>query len=153
MKKVKYLVIAILALFVVTGCGSKEKTLECTSNSEQNSIVDMNRAIKVTFNDQDKVKGVKLSIDVKLLDDSYKSVWGELVSGIESEYKATSKTGIKLTTKNDDKKYKYNLTLDIDLEKASKEDLAEYGLSDLVGTEETYDSLKKSAEASGLTCK
>ena len=45
------------------------------------------------------------------------------------------------------------ITLDVDLEKASADDLATYDLEDLADETATYEELKEQLEESGYTCK
>ena len=47
----------------------------------------------------------------------------------------------------------YNITINVDVNKAKEDDLAEYDLEGLAGAQGTYDDIKEQMENSGLTCK
>ncbi len=143
---------AILAgsLLLMTGCGG-EKTLTCT-NSEENSGMKMDQEVTMTFKD-DKVTYVKMSIDNEATDDTIIDNWDMFVSMLDSQFEETEKDGVSLKTNNNKDKHTYNVSLEIDLTKASDDALAEYGLDDIADEKATYEDTKKEAEADGFTCK
>ena len=143
---------AILAgsLLLMTGCGG-EKTLTCT-NSEENSGMKMDQEVTMTFKD-DKVTYVKMSIDNEATDDTIIDNWDMFVSMLDSQFEETEKDGVSLKTNNNKDKHTYNVSLEIDLTKASDDALAEYGLDDIADEKATYEDTKKEAEAYGFTCK
>lgn len=143
---------AILAgsLLLMTGCGG-EKTLTCT-NSEENSGMKMDQEVTMTFKD-DKVTYVKMSIDNEATDDTIIDNWDMFVSMLDSQFEETEKDGVSLKTNNNKDKHTYNVSLEIDLTKASDDALAEYGLDGIADEKATYEDTKKDAEASGFTCK
>lgn len=143
---------AILAgsLLLMTGCGG-EKTLTCT-NSEESSGIKMNQEVTMTFKD-DKVTYVKMSIDNEATDDTIIDNWDMFVSMLDSQFEETEKDGVSLKTNNNKDKHTYNVSLEIDLTKASDDALAEYGLDGIADEKATYEDTKKEAEADGFTCK
>ena len=143
---------AILAgsLLLMTGCGG-EKTLTCT-NSEENSGMKMDQEVTMTFKD-DKVTYVKMSIDNEATDDTIIDNWDMFASMLDSQFEETEKDGVSLKTNNNKDKHTYNVSLEIDLTKASDDALAEYGLDGIADEKATYEDTKKEAEADGFTCK
>ena len=150
MKKIKYLVITLLALLVVTGCGSSKK-LTCTKE-ESSSGIDMKQTITVNFN-KDKVSKVKLSLNSKATDENIKSNWNLFSEALGKQFSSSSKEGIKITTKDDSKNYTYLIELEIDVNKAKKEDLEDYDMEDILDSNESYSDLKKELEEQGYSCK
>lgn len=149
MKGLKLLVIVVIGLFCLTGCG--EKTLTCT-HSEEDSGLKMDQEIAMTFKD-DTVTRVKMSISATATDDDIKDYWGSFISMMESQYEEKNEDGVKLTLTNDEDNYKFNMTVDIDVTKASDDALAEYDLDGIADTTATYEDTKAEAEADGFTCK
>jgi len=141
-------ILAISVLFI-TGCGN-QKTLTC-SMSEEDDGLSMNQELNVVY-EEDKIANVRMSIDAKITDDQYQEYWDMFVSMMESQYEEKNADGIKVSTNNDDN-YTFNITLDVDLEKASADDLATYDLEDLADETATYEELKEQLEESGYTCK
>ena len=61
--------------------------------------------------------------------------------------------GLKVTFKNDEKNYSYNLTFDVDLTKVKDENLEKYDLDSIVDSTSTLEEVKENAEKDGFTCK
>ena len=148
---VKLFAILTVSLLLITGCGNNEKTLTCT-NSEESSGIKMNQEVTMTFKD-DKVTYVKMSIDNEATDDTIINNWDMFASMLDSQFKETNKDGVSLKTNNNKDKHTYNVSLEIDLTKASDDALAEYGLDGIADEKASYEDTKKSAEADGFTCK
>lgn len=149
MKKLKLFALAIIALLVMTGCG--EKTLTCT-NTEEASGLEMGQEVVMKFKN-DKVNYVKMTIDAKATSDTIKNNWDLFASTLKGQYSDTEKEGVKLTTKNDEKNYSYKISLEVDLEKASEDALAEYDLDGIADKDSSMEDVKKAAEEDGFTCK
>lgn len=149
MKGLKKITILVIGLFCLTGCG--EKTLTCT-NTEEDSGIKMEQAITMTFKD-DKISRVKMSIDTVALDDDIKENWTSITETLESQYEESEEDGVKFTITNDANNYRFNMTVDIDINKASDEALAEYNLDNIDTETATYDSVLADAEADGFVCK
>ncbi len=148
---VKLFAILTVSLLLITGCGNNEKTLTCT-NSEESSGIKMNQEVTMTFKD-DKVTYVKMSIDNEATDDTIINNWDMFASMLDSQFEQTNKDGVSLKTNNNKDKHTYNVSLEIDLTKASDDTLAEYDLDGIANETATYEDTKKSAEADGFTCK
>lgn len=147
---VKLFGILAVSILFITGCGG-EKTLTCT-NSEEDSGIKMKQEITMTFKD-DKVSYVKMSIDNEATDDTIIDNWDMFVSMLDSQFEETDKDGVKLKTNNNADKHIYNVSLEINVEKASDDALSEYGLDGIADANATYEDTKKDAEADGFTCK
>lgn len=147
---VKLFGILAVSILFITGCGG-EKTLTCT-NSEESSGIKMNQEVTMTFKD-DKVSYVKMSIDNEATDDTIIDNWDIFASMLDSQFEETDKDGVKLSTDNNTDKHIYNVSLEIDVEKASDDALSEYGLDGIADANATYEDTKKDAEADGFTCK
>lgn len=147
---VKLFAILAVSVLFMTGCGG-EKTLTCT-NSEESSGIKMNQEVTMTFKD-DKVTYVKMSIDNEATDDTIIDNWDMFASMMESQFEASDEDGVKLSTDNDSTNHIYNVSLEIDLEKASEDALKEYNLDGITDANATYEDTKKEAEDSGYTCK
>ena len=147
---VKLFAILAVSVLFMTGCGG-EKTLTCT-NSEESSGIKMNQEVTMTFKD-DKVTYVKMSIDNEATDDTIIDNWDMFVSMLEGQFEETNENGVNLSTNNDATNHTFNVSLEIDLTKASDDALAEYGLDGIADETATYEDTKKDAEADGFTCK
>lgn len=150
MRGVKLFGILAVSVLFITGCGG-EKTLTCT-NSEEDSGIKMNQEVTMTFKD-DKITYVKMSIDNEATDDTIIDNWDMFASMLDSQFEETDKDGVKLSTDNNADKHIYNVSLEIDVEKASDDALSEYGLDGIADANATYEDTKKDAEADGFTCK
>lgn len=147
---VKLFGILAVSILFITGCGG-EKTLTCT-NSEEDSGIKMNQEVTMTFKD-DKVSYVKMSIDNEATDDTIIDNWDMFASMLDSQFEETDKDGVSLKTNNNKDKHIYNVSLEINVEKASDDALSEYGLDGIADANATYEDTKKDAEADGFTCK
>ena len=150
MRGVKLFGILVVSVLFITGCGG-EKTLTCT-NSEEDSGIKMNQEITMTFKD-DKVTYVKMSIDNEATDDTIIDNWDMFASMLDSQFEETDKDGVSLKTNNNKDKHTYNVSLEIDVEKASDDALSEYGLDTFTEEGITYEETKQEAEDAGYTCK
>ena len=150
MRGVKLFAILTGAVLLVTGCGG-EKTLTCT-NSEESSGIKMSQEVTMTFKG-DKVTYVKMSIDNEATEDTIIDNWDMFVSMLDSQFEESDEDGVSLSTNNDTDNHIYNVSLEIDLEKASDDALSEYGLDGITEENASYEDTKKEAEADGFTCK
>lgn len=149
MKGLKLLVIAVVGLFCLTGCG--EKTLTCT-NTEEDNGVSMVQEARMTFKD-DKVTKVRMSIEASATSDELREYWSSFISMMESQYEEVNEDGVTLTLNNDENNYKFTMTVEVDINKASPDALDEYSLSELADTNATLEEVKAEAEADGFTCR
>ena len=143
-------ILAVSVLFI-TGCGNSERTLTCT-NSEEDSGLKMSQEVTMTFKD-DKINYVKLSIDNEATDDTIIDNWDVFASMMGSQFEESNEDGVNLSTNNDADNHIFNVSLEIDLEKANEDALSEYGLDDITDGNASYEDIKENAEADGFTCK
>lgn len=150
MKKVKLLFLGLFVILAVSGCSSK-KTLTCTNSLENNGI-ETKQKIVMKFKGN-KINYVKMTVDNKAMSDVIKKNWEVFSSSIDKQYSKKDAAGIKLITSNDKENYIYNITLEVDLEKASNDSLKEYNLDDIADKDSSIDEIQKSAKKDGYTCK
>ena len=143
-------ILAVSVLFI-TGCGNSERTLTCT-NSEEDSGLKMSQEVTMTFKD-DKINYVKLSIDSEATNDTIIDNWDVFASMMGSQFEESNEDGVNLSTNNDADNHIFNVSLEIDLEKANEDALSEYGLDDITDGNASYEDIKENAEADGFTCK
>jgi len=148
-KKRNLIVLGLASLTFLTGCGS-EKTLVCTTNQSGNGI-SVDQEITVNFKSK-KVDSIKMVVDSKATDDTIKQNWSIFQTEMDKQYKNKESDGVTLKVENDDKKYTYKVSLDVDLNKATKDSLSEYGLSDITSSKENVEDVKKAAEDQGYKC-
>lgn len=152
MKKFKLLLVVVMVAILTTGCGSTKK-LSCSMDQ---SMMGINMGLNVSFKfKNEKVSNLTMKITMKAENDAIKEGWSDAVASLNEQYKDESAEGVKLSTKNDDKNYTYTVTLDVDLNKASKESLEKYDLDEFydIAKEKTdIEEVKKSAEADGFKC-
>ena len=149
MKNLKYLLLVLVGVILVSGCGSVE-TLSC-SNTESSNGLEMKQAITMTF----KTKGisaVEFLVSAKPTSDFMKQNWDIVSENLEGTY--DNLNGLKgITIKENSSSDSYSISIKVDLNKADSDSLSEIGLSDIVGATDTIDEVRKSAEADGFTCK
>lgn len=123
--------VAVAAVFIMTGCGGKNLT--CT-NSNDLAGIEMNSTVKISFKG-DKMNDMKVIIDVKVPDE-YKDQKQDLIDELkelDEDIKVTeTKDGVKAEMTADEDYFK---ELDID------------------STSVTYDELKEAFTKQGYTCK
>lgn len=154
MKKLSMVFLGVVAItLVATGCGNAEteKTLVC-SNTQNEDGLTIEQVISMTFKN-DKMNHMKMDVNTKVTDEDVKSNWEMFTQAMDGENQESEKDGISLKVTKDDQNYEYKVTVDVDVEKASKEDLKEQGLEDLADDNSTLEENKTSAEADGFTCR
>lgn len=149
MKKIKLLLFSLIAIVLLTGCGTK--TLTCTM-TEEDSGLSMEQQIIAEFKNNE-VQKLKISVDSIATNDLIKENWDIFAEALSSEFEPTEKEGIKITTENNKEKYSYKVSMEFDLTKANKEDLSEYDVDDIANEKSRLEDVKKAAEESGYTCK
>lgn len=150
MKILKLLGVVSIFCLLLSGCGN-EQVLSCSMTQEQSGAT-MEQVFDVTFK-KEEVSNVKMAINTKVTDEVSDSDWDSLVDLLDEQYATVNKNGFQITKENNKKERSYNITIDVDVNKAKKEDLAEYDLESLSGAQGTYDEIKEQMEKSGLTCK
>ena len=150
MKILKLLGVVSIFCLLLSGCGN-EQVLSCSMTQEQSGAT-MEQVFDVTFK-KEEVSNVKMAINTKVTDEVSDSDWDSLVDLLDEQYATVNKNGFQITKENNKKERSYNITIDVDVNKAKKEDLAEYDLESLSGAQGTYDEIKEQMKKSGLTCK
>ena len=150
MKKIRFLLICLVLIFIVSGCGNK-KVLTCTGMSEGTNM-NAYAEVKYTF-EKDKLISARLNTTFKDINmPNLESLWSSIKSQFAEQHSPVEVDGFKKSIQFDDKKYTFTVTMEIDYTKISKETIEEYGLGDI--STKTYDELKQSlASNENLTCK
>lgn len=150
MKNFKYLLLALLCVMCLSGCG--KKTLTCTDTNNEDGIKSI-ETIKFKFK-KNKIKSFNVSVENEATDDSIKNNWDTFVSMLESTFKVDEETkGITVKTDSNDKKYTYSVSVDVDLDKIEDEDALGFDLEEMKKYENAYDEIKSELEKEGYTCK
>ncbi len=143
MKKIVMTLVAVVMMFVLTGCGTE--TLNCTMSQNQTGMK-MNQEMNATFVNNEVTK-MDITMNVEL-DDTYLSAMDQIKSSVEANLKQYKDNGGKLdiTSEGNTIKAKVN----IDLTKMSDEQKKKLNMTDVYGTK---DATKKELEKQGYTCK
>ena len=149
MKKIKLLGTISIFCFLLSGCGNGQ-VLSCSMTQEQSGAT-MKQTVDITFK-KEEVSKVKMAINTKVTDDVSDSNWNSLVDMLDEQYSTVNKEGFQISKVNNKKERFYNITINVDVNKAKEDDLAEYDLEGLAGASGTYKEIKEQMEKSGLTC-
>ena len=153
MKKFGMLFLGLVAVVLVTGCGATKETnqkLVCTSTQNQEGM-NFEQVISMSFKN-DKLNYMTMDVKTKITDDAVKENWTAFVETMDEQNKESDKDGVSLKVTKDDQNYEYKVTLDIDVENATKEALEAHDFGDLKDDSSTLEDNKKSAEKDGFTC-
>ena len=153
MKKISIVFLSLVAIFLVTGCGATKETnqkLVCTSTQAEEGM-NFKQVISMSFKN-DKLNHMTMDVITKLTDDTSKENWEAFTGSMDEQNKESDKDGVSLKVTKDDQNYEYKVTLDIDVENASKEALKEHDFEDLKDDNSTLEDNKKSAEKDRFTC-
>ena len=142
--------VMLFSSFLLCGCGEQSDVLTCSSKQIQSGLA-LIQTVEITF-DGASVSKIVSTIDTTATGDSAKEQWDSLIERLEEEYPDVDTQGIRISKKNNEEDYNYKIIYDIDVNKASDEDLEKYDLSGLADFHGTYQDVKKQAEESGLTC-
>lgn len=149
-KKIMMISFVFFFCILLCGCGEQKNVLTCSSQQVQSGL-SLIQTIEITF-DESSVSKVVSTIDTTATGDSAKEQWSTLIERLEEEYPDVDTEGIHISKKNNEEDYNYKIIYDIDVRKASDEDLEKYDLSGLADFHGTYRDVKEQAEESGLTC-
>ena len=151
MKKIRYILISLVALLLVTGCGSKNanSTLTCTKEQEDTGMKISEKHV-MTF-ENDKVSLVDLKIDFVADDENVKTNWDSIVEILNQQFVYDDYEGVEFSKSSTSDSYTW--ALKVDLNKVSDEALDALDLNDVADSNEKYDDVKKDFEADGYTCK
>lgn len=141
MKKKISVVILILFVFIISGCGNT-KELECNLKNNGNNM-NAYGDIKYTFKD-DKIVSQHSVIEFKdITVPNIDQVWDTFVQQFTEQNQPVEEVGYKRTVKSDDKNHIFTVILDVDYSKITKEVMEKYGINE----EEvfvSYDDMKQS---------
>lgn len=153
MKKFGMIFLGLASIILVTGCDTTEteKKLVCTSTQNEEGM-SIEQVISMTFKN-DKLNHMTTDVNTKVTDEKVKQNWQVFVETMDEQNKESNKDGVSLKVTKDNENYEYKVTLDIDVENASKEALEAQGFGDLSGDSGALEDNKKSAEQDGFTCK
>lgn len=149
MKKLFLLSFTFLLCLILSGCGNKNE-LTCSITQKDNGAT-MSQTVNVRFVET-RVSNIKMTIHTQVSEVVSKNDWNNLINMLDEEYEEVNHTGFQLIKDNNDSDRTCNITMTVDINKASKDDLSEYGLDNLVDAQLTYDAVKEQMEKSGLTC-
>ena len=152
MKKLLLLIGALFTVVIVTGCGKNNtKVLVCNGNKRENNMSAQGE-YRYTFKN-DKLSSLKFVATFKdITVDDLDSVWDSFKAQFNEQNYPTEVSGYKRTTKADDKKHTFTVTLNIDFEKISKETMQKFEIDEEL-VNKTYDEVKKQAIEDSFTCK
>lgn len=152
MKKFGMLFLGLVAVVLVTGCGTKEtnQKLVCTSTQSEEGM-SVEQVISMTFKN-DRINHMKMDVNTKITDDTIKENWAAFTESMDEQNVETDKDGVSLKVTKDDQNYEYKVTLDIDIQNASNEALEAQGFADLKDDNSTLEDNKKLAEKDGFVC-
>ena len=155
MKKILSILLMGILVISLTGCSTeeelKEQTLVCTT-TENDEDMDIEQVISMTYKN-DKLKKMKMEVNTKLNNSAIKENWEEFKKSMDEDNQEFTKDGISLKVDIDDENYEYNTILEIDVDKATEEDLKEQGFEGLKDDNSTLEDSKEAAEQDGATCK
>ena len=154
MKKILSILLMGVLVIGLSGCGDeevKEQTLVCTT-VESDEDMDIEQVISMTYKN-DKLKKMKMEVNTKLNNSAIKENWEEFKKSMDEDNQEFTKDGISLKVDIDDENYEYNTILEIDVDKATEEDLKEQGFEGLKDDNSTLEDSKEAAEQDGATCK
>ncbi len=162
MKKLSIIFLSLLTIVTITGCGSteekeeskdqerKEQELVCT-NTENEDGLNIEEVISMTYKN-DKLKRMTMEVNTKITDSTIQENWQEFKAAMDEDNQEYSKEGIDFKVDVNDQNYEYKTILDIDIEKASEEDLEAEDFGNLKDDNSTLEEEKKSAEEDGYIC-
>ena len=150
MRKIKYLVIAFAMMIVLSGCG--RKSLTCTLD-EKDDTLNTYQEMKMEFKKK-QIKTLEMNFKFEATNEEIKNNWQLFSKTLDesySEYK--SGKGINVTTNSDSNKYVYSISIKVDLDKATKDELQKMELGDILDSNDSIDKVKADMEENGYTCK
>ena len=149
MKFIKCISIFVIAI-ILSGCKDKNK-LVC-SYKKSTASVDTKQTITIKFKDE-KVNSAELKINIKPTEEKIKTYWKVFTDELSKQYALYDDiNGIKVIKTIDNDKFKYTLSVNIDIKNVKEEDLDKLGLSEMISSKKKKDNIKKSIENKGFTC-
>lgn len=145
MKKYIYILLIVVTMVSLTGCGNKERILTCEKKDKATGM-NLIQTIHVNFKG-DNILKVKM-IQTINIEDSYTSYMEELKSAFESQFsKYNDKKGISLNTETKENQIQISVVADINtMDKETLESL------EFVDTKESLENLKRDFEKQSYIC-
>lgn len=137
----KYLLVLVVMLLVVTGCGGKKLTCTMEEDGQTAKIV-------AEFDKNDKAKNVKMNMTMQSEEEMTDEEQEYMKTYMELMCSAFDYEGVTCEVKTDKKAV--DLVIEMNFAKMSAETKEELDFSE---EESTYDAMKKNFEESGYTCK
>ena len=146
MKKYVSIFLTIITITLLTGCGSKTKTLTCTKE-ETATGMNIKQTVNVNFKKSD-VAQLKI-LETITVEEAYTTYIEELKDVFESQFaNYNDKKGISMNTELKDRNIEISIVADFkEMDDAAKASL------DIVNTKANYDDMKKTFENQSYTCK
>ncbi len=151
MKKLKMLFLSLLLVILITGCGdAKEQKLVCTTTEDEDGLK-IEEVISMTYKN-DKLTHMTMEVNTTITDSDVQENWEQYKQSMNENSEEFTKEGMSLKVNVNDQNYEYNTILDIDVDKASEEDLAAQGFEGLKDDQSTLEDSKNEAEKDGAIC-
>ncbi len=140
MKKVSSLIIALVCVFSLTGCGTKNVT--CTTGDDSQSIT-----VVTSFNGKEATK-ISMETAIKVDEDQVDQAYTSLDTA-KAMYE--NQSGVKVSTSKG--KDSVSLKLEMELSKLDEDTLDSMGLDGVDFKNTSSDEYAKAMEDQGYTCK
>ncbi len=153
MKKFGMLLLSLLTVFFLAGCGStqeKEQKLVCTMNQNEDGM-NVKQVISMNFKN-DKLNHMTMEITTRITDSDVQKNWEQFKKIMDEDNQEFDKDGIRFTVSVNDQNYEYTTSLDIDVENTTEEALKKQGFEGLKDDRSTLEENKKEAEQDGAIC-
>lgn len=142
MKKILMFLVAVVAMFCLTGCGTE--TLKCTMSQSQTGM-SMDQKVDATFVNNEVTK-MNMKIDVTL-EESYAKHADLIKNTLEDQYKIFSDNGGKVNISGEGNII--NIGIDLDVKNMTDKQLKNLNMGDIYGTKS---ATAKELEKQGYTC-
>lgn len=146
MKKYIGIFLTVITITLLTGCGSKTRTLTCTKE-ETATGMNITQTVNVDFKEND-VTQLKI-LEVITVEEAYLTYIEELKSVFESQFaNYNDKKGISMNTALKNRNIEISIIADFkEMDESSKASL------DIINTKANYDDMKKAFENMSYACK
>lgn len=139
MKRIKLFIFSLFALFIISGCeNNNTKVLTCSGTVKGNNI-NVLQNIKYTFKDDKLTKADMNFVFKDITVEDLPSVWDSFKTQFTEQNNPAEETGFKRTVSANDKEYTFNVNIEVDYEKISKETMEKYEVKDY--STKTYDEI------------
>ena len=153
MKKMGILILCLLVISLITGCGTSQKgeqKLVCTTTENDEEMI-TKEVISMIYKN-DKLKRMTMEVTTKITDSEVQEQWDDFKASMDNNNEEFNEDGMALTVDVNDEEYEYKTILDIDVENATEEKLKEQGFEGIKDDNSTLEESKKAAEEDGAVC-